>query len=67
MGKSIEEKIDEIHESFIRLEPYIKKVDKLEQTVFNEGWGLAAQTKALWFFAGGAWSVILIYLKKIWN
>ena len=65
MSKTTEEKIDEIHEKMIRLEPICEKVEKHEKVLYNSGWGIVAQTKALWLLAGGIWAVALIYVKEV--
>ncbi len=63
MSKTTEEKIDEMHDTLVRLEAYLKKIDRLECSVFNEGWGIAAQVKVLWVIIPAAWAVFLLYVK----
>ena len=64
MPKTTEEKIDEMHDTLLRLEPYLKRVDKLDECIFNGGWGLAAQVKALIIVDMMVWAVFLIWLKN---
>lgn len=62
--KTTEQKIDEIHDALIRLEPVCKQVEKHEKALYNGGWGIVAQTKVLWALAGGAWVVGLMIMEK---
>ena len=64
MGKTTEEKIDDMHDALIRLEGVCKLVEKHEKALFNNGWGIMAQTKALWLLSSGIWAVFLIWLKE---
>lgn len=48
MSKTTEEKISEMHDTIIRLEPFCKQVEKHEKALFNGGWGVVAQTKVMW-------------------
>lgn len=64
MSKTTEEKIDEMHDMIIRLEPICEQVKKHEKTLYNSGWGIAAQVKVLWVLIPSAWAIFLVYLKN---
>lgn len=65
MSKDLEDKINDIHDAVIRFEAVCSKVEKHEKTLYNNGWGIAAQVKVLWLLAVGIWTVALIWLKKV--
>lgn len=46
--KDLEAEIKRIHDAIIRLEPVCDMVTKHEKTLYNNGWGVAAQVKVLW-------------------
>lgn len=64
MSKTTEEKINEMHDMIIRLEPICEQVRKHERTLYNNGWGIAAQVKVLWVLIPSAWAIFLVYLKN---
>lgn len=46
--EELEREIRRIHDAIVRLEPVCEKVEKHERTLYNNGWGVAAQVKVLW-------------------
>lgn len=60
----LESEIRKIHDVIIRLEPVCDKVEKHEKALFNNGWGIAAQTKVLMILVPSAWAVFLIWFKS---
>ena len=64
MSKTTEEKIDEMHDMMIRLEPICEQVKKHEKTLYNGGWGITAQVKVLWVIIPGIWAIFLIWFKS---
>lgn len=60
----LEAEISKIHDVIIRLEPICDKVNKHEKTLYNNGWGVAAQVKVLMILVPSAWAVFLIWFKS---
>lgn len=59
----LEKEIKRIHDAIIRLEPVCEKVEKHDRTLYNNGWGIAAQVKVLWVVIPSAWALFLVYIK----
>lgn len=60
----LEKEIHKIHDAIIRLEPFCDKVEKHEKALYNNGWGVVAQTKVLMILVPSAWAVFLIWFKS---
>lgn len=60
----LEEQIKKIHDAIIRLEPICDKVEKHDRTLYNNGWGVAAQVKSLMILVPCAWALFLIWFKS---
>lgn len=60
----LEVEIKRIHDAIIRLEPVCDKVEKHDKTLYNNGWGVAAQVKALMILVPCAWAIFLIWFKS---
>lgn len=40
-------------------------VEKHERTLYNNGFGIAAQVRVLWILALGIWSIFLVWARKV--